>query len=68
VYVPWYPVGGVLTCDGGLLVDDPARVAKIAEAGLYGVVVAVPMKAAYFATDNGLFEVGRLFEGMWEWP
>jgi len=36
-----YLVGGVHTCDGGLLVDDPTRLAKIVEAGLYGVVVAV---------------------------
>jgi len=38
-------VGGVLTCDGGLLVDVPARLAKTAEAGLYGVVIAVLLKA-----------------------
>jgi len=40
-----YLMGGVLTCDGGLFVDDPAYLAKIAEAGLYGVVVAVLLKA-----------------------
>jgi len=39
-----YPVGGILVCDAGLHVDDPARLAKIAEAGLYGVVVAVLLK------------------------
>jgi len=58
-----YLVGGVLMCDGGLHVDDPALLAKFSEAGLYGVVVAVLLKAGKFASDNGLFEVGRLSEG-----
>jgi len=40
-----YPVGGVHMCDGGLHVDDLAHLAMIAEAGLYGVLVTVLLKA-----------------------
>jgi len=39
------PSGWCSSCDGGLLVGDPARLAKIAGAGLYGVVVAVLLNA-----------------------
>ena len=40
-----YLVGGVLTCDDGIHVDDPALLAEVAVAGLCGVVVTVLLKA-----------------------